>query len=94
MRREELRRRLEESYRRYDHRFVAPDPLEHVRAQATRDDREVVGLLASGLAFGTVAQIKRSIVSVLDALGERPAEAVDRLDPRAAAARLGGFRHR
>ena len=59
-----------------------------MRAQATDADREVVGLLASGLAFGTVAQIKRSIATVLDALGPRPAEAVAALDPREMAARL------
>jgi len=94
MRREELRLRLEELYRQYDHRFVTPDPLELVRAQESDADREVVGLLASGLAFGTVAQIKRSIAAVLEALGPRPAEAVAALDPRDAAARLRAFRHR
>ena len=94
MRREDLRNRLEELYRQYDHRFVTPDPLEFVRAQATDADREVVGLLASGLAFGTVAQIKRSIAAVLEALGPRPAEAVAALHPREVAARLRAFRHR
>jgi uncharacterized protein (TIGR02757 family) len=94
MRQEDVRRRLEELYLRYDHRFVTPDPLEFVRAQATDADREVVGLLASGLAFGTVAQIKRSIATVLGALGPHPAEAVAALDPRETVARLGTFRHR
>jgi uncharacterized protein (TIGR02757 family) len=94
MRREALRLRLEELYRQYDHRFVTPDPLEFVRAQATGADREVVGLLASGLAFGTVAQIKRSVATVLQALSPRPAEAVAALDPREMAARLRAFRHR
>ena len=94
MRREDLRLRLEELYRQYDHRFVTPDPLEFVRAQETDSDREVVGLVAAGLAFGTVAQIKRSIATVLEVLGPRPAEAVATLDPREAAARLRLFRHR
>jgi uncharacterized protein (TIGR02757 family) len=94
VRRDGLRLRLEELYRQYDHRFVTPDPLEFVRAQETDADREVVGLLASGLAFGTVRQIKRSIAAVLDVLGPRPADAVAALDPREAAARLRGFRHR
>ncbi len=94
MRREDLRLRLEELYRQYDHRFVAPDPLEFVRAQRTDADREVVGLLASGLAFGTVAQIKRSIAAVLEVLGPSPAGVVAVLDPQEAAARLRGFRHR
>lgn len=94
MRREDLRLRLEELYRQYDHRFVTPDPLEFVRAQVTDADREVVGLLAAGLAFGTVAQIKRSIAAVLDALGPRPAEAVAGLEARVLAAKLRAFRHR
>ena len=54
----------------------------------------MVGLLAAALAYGNVVQIKRSIGTVLAALGERPARAVRRLDPRAAARRLAGFRHR
>jgi uncharacterized protein (TIGR02757 family) len=94
MRTEELRRRLDELYRHYDHRFVTPDPLEFVRAQAEPRDREVVGLLASSLAFGTVGQIKKSIAVVLGALGSGPADAVTRLDPRQLSARLAGFRHR
>jgi uncharacterized protein (TIGR02757 family) len=94
MRRADLHRRLEELYRQYDHRFVTPDPLEFVRAQATDADREVVGLLASGLAFGTVAQIKRSIADVLAVLGPHPAGAVAALDPRETAAKLRTFRHR
>ena len=94
MRTDELRRRLDELYRHYDHRFVTPDPLEFVRAAAEPRDREVVGLLASSLAFGTVGQIKKSIGVVLDALGPGPADAVSRLDPRALAAKLAGFRHR
>ena len=94
MRREDLRLRLEELYREYDHRFVTPDPLEFVRAQTTDADREVVGLLASGLAFGTVAQIKKSTAAVLEVLGPSPARAIASLDPVEAAASLRRFRHR
>ena len=94
MRTDELRRRLDELYRHYDHRFVTPDPLEFVRAAAEPRDREIVGLLASSLAFGTVGQIKRSIGLVLEALGPGPADAVSRLDPRVLAGKLGSFKHR
>jgi uncharacterized protein (TIGR02757 family) len=94
VRRDELGRRLERLYREYDERFVNPDPLEHVRAQEGGPDREVVGLVASALAFGTVAQIKKTIGSVLAALGPAPAAAVDALDPLEAAARLARVRHR
>ena len=94
MRSSELKRRLDDLYRRYDGSAIDPDPLEAVRAQRRAADREVVGLVASGLAFGNVVQIKRSIAAVLDVLGPRPADAVAGLEPREAARRLRGFRHR
>ena len=94
MRTDELRRRLDTLYLQYDHRHVTPDPLEFVRAQASASDREVVGLIASSLAYGNVAQIKKSIATVLGILGPRPGEGVGRLDPRAARDRLAGFKHR
>jgi uncharacterized protein (TIGR02757 family) len=94
MRVDELRRRLDELYLHYDDRFVDPDPLQFVRAQAADEDREVAGLVASALAYGNVVQIKRSIQTVLGALGEPPARAVRRVEPRAMAQRLRRFRHR
>lgn len=94
VRRDLLRRKMDDLYRHYDHRFVDPDPLEYVRRQTSPADREVVGLIASSLAYGNVRQIKRSIGLVLEALGEEPAAAVDRVDPRAMARRLAKFKHR
>ena len=94
MRVADLRRRLDRLYRRYDHRFVDPDPLQFVRSQRSDADREVVGLLASALAYGNVHQIKRSIAAALEVLAPRPAEAIRRLEPRVAARRLSSFRHR
>jgi uncharacterized protein (TIGR02757 family) len=94
VRREALRARLDELYRQYDHRFVDPDPLQFVRAQTTDADREVVGLIAAVLAYGNVKQIKRSIARVVEVLGDRPAEEVDRLEPAQARRALRGFKHR
>ena len=94
MRRDRLREKLDRLYAHYDHRFVDPDPLEFVRRQGSAADREVAGLVASSLAYGNVKQIKRSIGRVLDALGDAPAAAVDRLDPKAMARRLAAFKHR
>ena len=95
MTREELRRRLDALYAQYDVRFVDPDPLQFVRLQTSDPDREVVGLIASSLAYGNVKQIKASIARVLKVLGPEPARAVRELDPgRAAAGELGAFKHR
>jgi uncharacterized protein (TIGR02757 family) len=90
----ELRTRLDDLYIHYDHRFVDPDPLQFVRLQTTDADREVVGLIASALAYGNVKQIKKSIGRVVEPLGPRPAEAIDRLDPSEARRALHGFKHR
>jgi uncharacterized protein (TIGR02757 family) len=68
--------------------------LELVRQQGTAADREVVGLLASALAYGNVRQIKSSITAVLTAIGPEPARAVRRLSPQQVARRLASFRHR
>ncbi|HEY6548494.1 MAG TPA: TIGR02757 family protein [Vicinamibacteria bacterium] len=91
----DLKRRLDDLYRHYDHRFVDPDPLQFVRAQAAPADREVVGLLASALAFGNVKAIKSSIGRVLAGLGSTaPADALKALDPKDLARRLADFKHR
>jgi uncharacterized protein (TIGR02757 family) len=91
---EELRLRLNALYAHYDHRFVDPDPLEFPRREKQNADREVVGLLASSLAYGGVGQIKRSIFLVRRLLGDRPAEAVRALEPGQLLQALKGFRHR
>jgi uncharacterized protein (TIGR02757 family) len=90
----ELRRRLDRLYLQYDHRSVDPDPLQFVREQNAPEDREVVGLIAASLAYGNVAQIKRSIATALAVLGPHPAEALRRVEPRRMASALAGFRHR
>jgi uncharacterized protein (TIGR02757 family) len=72
----------------------ASDPVGFVHRYADPADREVVGLLASTLAFGQVATVRASIEKVLGALGDEPARAIEALDEDALALRLEGFRHR
>ena len=94
MRIDELRSRLDALYEHYDQRFVDPDPLQFVRAHEAPEDREIVGLVASCLAYGNVKQIKRSIARVVEPLGAHPAAAIDRLDAKEAKSLLRGFKHR
>jgi uncharacterized protein (TIGR02757 family) len=94
MKRDELRRRLDSLYAQYDVRFVDPDPLQFVRLQTTPADREVVGLIASALAYGNVRQIKASIAAVLRVLGPEPARAIAALQPAEAQRALAAFKHR
>ena len=86
---------LERLYRRYnDARYVSPDPLEFVYRYEGWRDREVVALVASSLAFGTVKQICRSVALALEPLGRSPADFLTSISPRDLAAAYRGFKHR
>jgi uncharacterized protein (TIGR02757 family) len=91
---------LEDLYQEYNRReYVSPDPLEFLYHYDKAADREVVGLIASSLAYGRVASILSSVRRVLDVVGPSPAEALAEYARRAAshdemARRLGGFVHR
>ena len=61
---------LEDLYSRYnDRRFAHPDPVEFLYRYEEAREREVVGLLASCLAYGNVTSILSSVESVLGRLG-------------------------
>jgi uncharacterized protein (TIGR02757 family) len=54
--------KLEALYRWYNSfEFVHPDPVEFLHRYPNPRDREIVGLVASGLAYGRVTQIIRSV---------------------------------
>jgi uncharacterized protein (TIGR02757 family) len=66
----ELRRRLDVLYRETNRREqVHPDPLEFLYEYESHEDREIVALVASSLAFGRVAQILAVVRSVLALMG-------------------------
>jgi uncharacterized protein (TIGR02757 family) len=86
---------LEGLYRKYnDRRYVSPDPLEFVHRYESQEDREVVALIASSLAFGTVKQICGSVARVLEPFGSRPALWLLEASRRDLEGALRGFRHR
>jgi uncharacterized protein (TIGR02757 family) len=86
--------RLERLRRRFDASYLPSDPLEFPHRYRAPLDREVVGLLASSLAYGNVKIIRRSVERVLETLGERPSARVSRVDPKEILRELRGFRHR
>lgn len=94
-----LKPTLEALYRRLNRReYVHPDPLEFLYRYDDPRDREVVGLVASSLAYGRVKQILASVGKVLGILGARPARFIrgraDRASAEELRGRLAGFRHR
>lgn len=85
---------LEDLCRRYDRRFLDSDPVGIVRRFDDPQDREIVGLLAAGLAYGRVASIRSSLLSLLARLGPKPAQFVASFDAGRDASRFDGFVHR
>jgi len=85
---------LEDLCRHYDRRFLDSDPVGIVRRFDDPEDREIVGLIAAGLAYGRVASIRGSLQNLLGRLGPRPSRFVDSFDPARDAARFDGFVHR
>ena len=85
---------LEDLRRRYDRRFLDSDPVGIVRRFDDPEDREIVGLIAAGLAYGRVSSIRGSLESLLGRLGPRPSRFVASYDPARDAALFDGFVHR
>ncbi|HEX6852072.1 MAG TPA: TIGR02757 family protein [Candidatus Polarisedimenticolaceae bacterium] len=74
--------------------FLDTDPVGLVRRFDDPSDREIAGIVASGLAYGRVASIRASVERVLEATGSSPGRFVDAFDERRDARRLDGFVHR
>lgn len=90
-----LRYALDALYDTYNRRrFVHPDPLEYLYLYDDAGDREIVALVASGLAYGRVMQILRGVRGVLDRMGSSPRTFLARTPPGELAEVFGGFRHR
>lgn len=69
---------LDELYSTYNKReFVSPDPLQFLYAYPDVREREIVGLVAATLAYGRVAQILKSVQTVLDVMGPSPRQFIE-----------------
>ncbi len=87
--------RLEALYCEYNRRcYVHPDPLEFLYAFHDPLDIEVVGFIASSLAYGNVTQILRSVSLVLTKMGPCPSAFVLNSPFKRVANTFSDFKHR
>lgn len=87
--------KLQHLYRTYNHkRFAYSDPVEFLYRYDHSADREIVGLVASSLAYGRVAQIRKSISRVLEVMGKNPRRYVEKTGLKSIEADFAGFVHR
>jgi len=72
-----LKEKLELIFGKYHERaLVPPDPLEFLYQYPDIQDREIVGLIASCLAYGRVAQILKAVKRILSPMGKSPRDYV------------------
>ena len=89
-----IRNVLERLYAKYNHRrLVKPDPLQFLYRYSEPADVEIVALLASGLAYGRVQQIEKSLSRLFEHMGDSPYTFVRDFDLRKRA-KLRDFKHR
>jgi len=90
-----FRHKLEEHYIEYNKKkWVHPDPLEFLYNYPDLKDREIVGLVASSLAYGNVKQILRSVSLVLDKLTLSPHDFLLSVNDRKLEKLFFNFKHR
>ncbi len=86
---------LRETFERFHHpEYISPDPLEFVYLYEDPLDREIVGLIASALAYGRVAQVLKSVGGVLGKMGPFPRAFLEDTQEVDLRERFRGFRHR
>jgi uncharacterized protein (TIGR02757 family) len=76
-----LRSGLDTLYAGFNAEHSVADPVWIVRRFDRPDDREIVGFIASALAFGRVQSVLNSIEGMLAVMGPRPAAFVRGFDP-------------
>jgi uncharacterized protein (TIGR02757 family) len=85
---------LDELRAKYNRReLVHPDPLQFLYDYEDVRDREVVGFIASSLAYGKVRHILRSVARVLERM-DRPARFLNEASETALFSTFHDFRHR
>jgi len=89
-----LKSALDQLYADFNYADSAADPIQIVRRFERDDDREIVGFIASALAFGRVTSVLQSIERVLAVIGPAPAEWLRRFDVRRDAPAFDGIVHR
>ncbi len=83
-----------ELYETYNRReYVHPDPLEFLYDYGELRDREIVGLVASSLAYGAVRQILKSVGSVLERM-ESPHDFLEQASKQDLLQTFRSFKHR
>ena len=91
----QLAEKLECFYKKYNkYSYIHPDPLEFLYEYEEDKDRELVGILASALAYGRVAQILKSIKTIIEITGDSIHNYISKSEEKTFFDDLKQFKHR
>jgi uncharacterized protein (TIGR02757 family) len=90
----QLKASLDRLYDAFNAPDSAFDPIQVVRRYPRLEDREIVGFIASAVAFGRVASVVNSTNAICDVLGDRPAALLRKFNPDVHGRRLRPLVHR
>jgi len=86
---------FEQLYVKFNRReYVHPDPIEFLYPFDDLRDREIVGLVASSLAYGRVSQILRSVTAVVERMEPAPHRFLAATSREELVAGFCNFKHR
>ena len=85
---------LDRLYLDFDSQQDYADPIQLVHRYSDPADQEIVGFLASGLAFGRVTTVLKSVEALLSEMGRSPSSFVREFNLRRANRRIKELRHR
>lgn len=89
-----LKKHLDSLYRKFDIKFLSPDPLELVHRFSSPEDREVAGLIAASLAYGKVERILVSVNDIFTIMDNHPYAFTKKFDPKKDKKKFKKFVHR
>ena len=90
----ELKTALDRLYDSFNAPDSAFDPVQVVQRYPRLEDREIVGFVASAVAFGRVASVVNSTNAICEVLGKRPAQLLAKFNPDVHGRRLRPLVHR
>ncbi|MDT8318426.1 MAG: TIGR02757 family protein [bacterium] len=89
-----LKEKLDKLCEDYHASFLYSDPLKYLHLYKKPEDQEIVGMIASSLAYGRVERIFKSVEAVLAIMGNSPSDYVKRFNPALDSESFNGFIHR
>ena len=75
-----LKQKLDYHYNTFDRNKLEPDPLQFLHLFNDEKDIEVIGLIASIFAYGSVKQIANSLIKIIEIIENEPYNFISQFD--------------